>query len=158
MSVTFDTTSFSFWIFLELSLLKNHTVVWSVELVLAEHELIGEIVLAYNRVGSQLLWCALKEYATLKEEVSTVGDGESLLHVVVGDENTDVSILQMPHNLLNLFHGNRVNTSEGLVEHDELRFNGKAACNLTTSALSTRESVSKILTNLMERELVNELL
>ena len=33
-------------IFLHLSLLKNHTVIRSVELILAEHELIGEVVLA----------------------------------------------------------------------------------------------------------------
>ena len=94
------------------------------EVFLAEDEGVGEIFLTYNLVGSQLFGVALKENLALEKQVGAIGDGERFLHVVVGDENADVAVFQLPDDVLDVFHGNRVDSGKGLVEHDELRFDG----------------------------------
>ena len=77
---------------------------------------------------------------------------------MVGDENADVPVFQFPHNLLDILHGNGVDTGEGLVEHDELRFDGQATRNLRASALTTRELVTLVFTHLTQAELLDQFL
>ena len=44
------------------------------EVLHAEHKTAGQILVQHNRVDSQLLWSALKEYLTLEEQIGTVGE------------------------------------------------------------------------------------
>ena len=75
---------------------------------------------------------------------------------MVGDENADVLVLQLPDNLLNIFHGNGIYTGKRLVEHDELGVDGQTAGNLRTAALTTRKLVTLVLAHLLEAELGNQ--
>ena len=49
--------------------------------------------------------------------------------------NTDIAILQLPYNMLNIFYRNRVNTSKWLIEHDKLWVNSQATGNLCTLSI-----------------------
>ena len=60
--------------------------------------------------------------------------------------------------MLYLLDGNRVDTSKGFVEHDELRVDGKTACYLRTTAFATRQLVAKILAHLAQIEVGNKFL
>ena len=73
------------------------------EVFLAELEGFREVFLAHNLVFSELLRSALEEDFSFEEQVGTVGDGECLIDVMVGDEDADVAILQLPDDLLDVF-------------------------------------------------------
>ena len=85
------------------------------EVLLLEHEIGAEILLADNRIGRQFLGIALEEDASFEQEIGAVGDVERLMHVVVGDEDADVAVFQLPHDVLDVLHGDGVDASEGLV-------------------------------------------
>ena len=126
------------------------------EVLLAQHECRTEVFLAHHLVFGEFFGLALEQNPALKQQVCTVGNGKRLLHVVVGYEDTDVAVFESPHHMLYLFDGNRVDTSKGFVEHDELRVDSKTACYLRTTAFATRQLVAKILAYLAQIEVGNE--
>ena len=139
--------------------LKAHSpCVVLLEYLFAELEGAAKIFLAHHRILGKNLGRSLEEDASLEEKVGAVGDAQRLLHIVVGDKNTDVLVLEFPHYILNILYGNRVDTREGLVEHDEFGVDGQTTCNLCASALTTREAVAKILAHLFETKLFDEAL
>ena len=91
----------------------------------------------------------MKQDAALEQQVCTVGDTQSVLDVVVGDEDAYVLVLQLPNDKLDVFDGNRVDAGEGLVEHDELRLDGQTARYLRTAALTTAELVTLVAAHLL---------
>lgn len=127
--------------------------VFLIALELTVYEVVREIVFTHDLVGGQFLGQSLKEDTSFKEQVGTVGDRQRLLHVMVGDEDADVAVLQSPHDMLDVLHGNRVDTGKWLVEHDELRVDGQATGYLRTTALTTRQTVTLVLAHLLQAEL-----
>ena len=65
---------------------------------------------------------------------------------------------KLSYDALNILHSDRVDTSERLVKHDELRVNGQTASDLSTTALTTREAVTSVRTDFFQSELSDELL
>ena len=106
------------------------------EILFAQHKAVAEVFLSNNLVFGQLLRCALKEDAPLEEQIGTVGDGKGFLHVVVGDQDADVAVFQLPHNMLDVFHRDGIDTGKWFVEHDEFGVNGQTAGYLCASALT----------------------
>ena len=80
------------------------------------------------------------------------------MHVVVGNQDTDIPVFQVPDDVLDVFNGNRVNASERFVEHDKLRIDSQAAGNLCTTALTTRQLVTIVLAHLVQTELCQQFL
>ena len=70
------------------------------EILAPQDEAVAQVLLAHHLVLRQLLGRALEEDFPLEQEVGAVGDAERLLHVVVGDEDADVLVLQFPDDLL----------------------------------------------------------
>ncbi len=60
--------------------------------------------------------------------------------------------------MLDVLHGNRVDTGKWLVEHDELRVDGQATGYLRTTALTTRQTVTLVLAHLLQAELCDKAL
>ena len=77
---------------------------------------------------------------------------------MVGDEDADILVAKLSYDALNILHSDRVDTSERLVKHDELRVNGQTASDLSTTTLTTREAVTCVRTYLFQSELSDELL
>ena len=99
----------------------------------------------------------MKENLSFEEQVCSVCDIQCLMHIVVGYEDTDITMFQLPYYPLYLFYSNRVNACKGLVEHDELRFYGETACYLCAAAFSTRETVTEVAAYLLEGEFADEI-
>ena len=75
---------------------------------------------------------------------------------MVGDEDAYVAVLEPPHYVLNVLHGNRIDTGKGFVEHNEARIDGKAACYLGATAFAARQLVAEVLAELVQSEVVDE--
>ena len=56
----------------------------------AQEKVLSEILLPHDIVSGKFLGGSLKEHFSFKEQVSSVCNGERFVHVVVGNENTDV--------------------------------------------------------------------
>ena len=100
----------------------------------------------------------MEENLALEEQIGAIGDAERLFHVVVGDEHADVLLLELPHDILDVLHGDGVHTGERLVEHDEEGIDGQTAGYLRATAFAAGELVTQILTHLLQTEFVNEAL
>ena len=122
-----------------------------------EHKVATQIFLSHHRILSKFLTRALEEDFSLKEKISTVGDTKSFRCIVVGDKDTDILLLQLIHNALNIFHRDRVDTGKRLVEHNESRIDGEAARNFATAAFTTRKTVTQVFSHLLQVELVEQL-
>ena len=77
---------------------------------------------------------------------------------MVGNQDADVQVLQFIHDLLDILHSNGVYTSKGFVEHDKLWFDGQTTGNLSTTALTTRKTITQVLAHLLQAELGNQFL
>ena len=67
---------------------------------------------------------------------------------MVSDEDADILVAKLSYDALNILHSDRVDTSERLVKHNELRVNGQTAGDLSTTTLTTRETVTCVRTYL----------
>ena len=67
---------------------------------------------------------------------------------MVGDEDADIFVAKLSYDALDILHCNRVDTSERLVKHNELRVNSQTASDLSTTALTTREAITCVRTYL----------
>ena len=126
------------------------------KIFLAQYETITQVLLTHNLIRSQLFGLPLEKNSSLKQKISSIGNGQSLLHIVVGNQNTDIAILQLPHDMLNIFYRYRVDTRKRFIQHYELRINGQTACDLSTAALASRQLVTFILAHLSKTKLLDE--
>ena len=78
-----------------------------------------------------------KIFLSFKQQISTIGNAQRLLHIVVSNQNADIPIFQLPHNLLNILHCNRVYTGKRLVQHNKFGVNGQTTGNFCTAPLAT---------------------
>lgn len=67
--------------------------------------MLAQIDLAHHLIGGQLLGAAGLEDFALEEQVGAVGDGERLIDVVVGDDDSDIFVLERGHDALNILDG-----------------------------------------------------
>lgn len=61
-------------------------------------------------VGGEGFRSALLEDCALVKQVGAVRDRQSLTHIVVGDDDTDVLVLQFRDDELDVLHGYRIHT------------------------------------------------
>lgn len=111
---------------------------------------------AHHLVGGQLLGAAGLEDFALEHQIGPVGDGEGLLHVVVGDEDADIAGLEAGNVVLDILHRDGVDTGEGFVEEDEFGVGGQGAGDLGAPPLTAGEGVAVVLAHLVQVELVDQ--
>ena len=68
---------------------------------------------------------------------------------MVGDQDANVAILELPNNVLNVFNRDGIDPGKGFVEHDKLGIDGQTACDFGTTPLSTGKLVAEILAYLL---------
>ena len=73
-------------------------------MVLLQLKVLAEVDTSYHLVIRQLLSSTCFKDFTLVKEVGTVGNGESLINIVVGDDNTDILILQGRNDTLDILY------------------------------------------------------
>ena len=100
---------------------------------------------------------AALEDGSFIEQVGTVDDGESLTHIVVGDDDSDILVFELCDDVLDVFNRNWIDTGKRLIKQDELRIDGQGAGNLAAAALTTGKLDSLALAHLVEVELVEQI-
>src|SRR5438105_8215502 len=90
-------------------------------LVVLEPEVLAEVNLANVLIINDLPGRPRCEHAALVDDVRAVADAERLPHVVIGDQHADAALLEEADDLLDVEHGDGVDTRERLVEQDEAR-------------------------------------
>ena len=96
------------------------------------------------------------KHAAFVKEVGTVGDAEGFVDVVVGDKNTDVAVLEMGDDVLNVLHGDGVDTGKRLVEEEELGVVGQCASYLGAAAFATGKLDAFAAANLLKTKFGDE--
>ena len=102
-----------------------------------EHEIRTKIFRAHLVIGCKSFRSSALKDGSFIQEIGSVDDGEGFAHIVVGDYDTDVLILELGDDVLDIFHRNRVDSGKRLVKKDELRVNGKSAGDLATTTLTS---------------------
>ena len=118
----------------------------------------GKVLIEDDGIDTEFLWCAVEKDLSLEKQVSTVGDTKRLLYIMVCNKYTDIALLELPYNILDVLDGNGIDTCKRLVQHDELRVDGQAAGYLGTTPLSATKLVAQVLTHLLEMELADKVL
>ena len=77
---------------------------------------------------------------------------------MVGDKDADVAVFQPPHDVLDIFHSDRIDTGKRLVEHDELGVDGQTSGYLRAASLTAGELVALVLAHLVEPEFADQAL
>src|SRR5262245_23054623 len=95
-----------------------------------ESEVLTQVNLAHLRVGGELLGCARFEDGTVVDDVGPVRDLQGLPHVVVGDQDADSHLLQVPDDSLDVDDRDRIDAGERLVEEDIPRADHQGAGDL----------------------------
>ena len=118
--------------------------------------MLAQIDLAHHLIGGQLLGAAGLEDFALEEQVGAVGDGERLIDVVVGDDDSDIFVLERGHDALNILDGDRIDARERLVEQDECRVDGHRAGDFRAPTLAARELDAQALAYFLQAELLDQ--
>ena len=102
-----------------------------------QYEVGPKIFRADILVRSQCCRSPFLKDGTFVQEICPVSDGERLTHIVVGDDHADVLVLELGDDELYVFHCDRVNSGERLVQKDELRIYGQGAGYLAAAPFTT---------------------
>src|SRR5215203_4111293 len=89
--------------------------------ILVQPEVCPEIDPSHILVRGQGRRCAAAKDGSVVHDVRTIRDAKCFPHIVVGDEHADPSRFQVPHNLLNIGHCDRIDTRKRLIEQYEPR-------------------------------------
>src|SRR5690606_3742150 len=80
------------------------------------------------------------------------------MHVVVGNKDANILVLQFGNYLLYIANSNGVNTSKGFVEQDKLRVDSKCSGDLSTATFSSRKLYPLALAYMSKAELLKQFL
>ena len=78
------------------------------EIFSAQDETVTQILFTHNLVFGKFFGGTLEQNLSFEQQIGTVGNTQGFLHVVVGNQNTDVLIFQLLDNVLNVFYGNQI--------------------------------------------------
>ena len=70
----------------------------------------------------------------MADDITSVGNGERLVDLVVGDEHGDSSFGEFADHLLHLFDGNRIDVGKRFVEQQDFRLGKEGAQSLSGAA------------------------
>jgi hypothetical protein len=77
---------------------------------------------------------------------------------MIGYQDADAALAQMPDYSLNIENGNGIDAGEGLVEQDEFRLRGERARNFDAPTLASREAQAEAIADVTDMQLLEQLL
>src|SRR5205085_3694889 len=99
-------------------------------------ETLAQIEAADILVGDEGLGAAGEQDLAAIDDAGAVDDVERLADIVIGDQDADVAILEIPDQVANVLDRNRVDAGEGLVEQHDRGIGGERAGDLAAAALA----------------------
>ena len=107
------------------------------EIFFVKFETLAQVLGFDGRIGGQFLGRAVEQDTSFVKQICTVCNTERLVNVMVGDEDTDVTVLQVPYHALNLLNGDRIDTGKRFVEKNKAWFSSKGAGYFNSSSFTT---------------------
>ncbi len=83
------------------------------------NEHVSEVHTPHVVVGYDFLRLTLCQNLTVIDDVSPIYQAKGFADVMIGDEHADAPLRQVPHQLLNIADGDRVDAGEGFVQQHE---------------------------------------
>ena len=78
-------------------------------------EVFAQVDAAHIGVVHNVFGCALGQHAAFADDVSVVANAQGFAHIVVGDQDTNATLLQESDDALNFNDGNGINAGKGFV-------------------------------------------
>src|SRR5690606_39688172 len=88
--------------------------------------------------------------APFKHDVGFMGNGQSLLHIMIGNQDSDIFIYQTAYNFLNIFNGNRIYSGKRFIQKNKIRACCKTPCNFSSSSFATGKQVAPVFPDMLE--------
>src|SRR5437868_8181853 len=101
-----------------------------------QREALSQIDSFHLRIVTQLLWRPRPEDLSLINDVSAIGYRQCLSHVVIRDQHSDSARFQIKNDLLQIQHGDRINSRKRLVQQNERWTNAQTAGDLHTASFA----------------------
>ena len=76
----------------------------------------AEVETAYLVICREFFGGAMFKDFAFDEQVSSVADGKGFVHIMIGNEDSDLLIFQPGNNSLDIFDCDGVNTGEGFIQ------------------------------------------
>src|SRR5690606_24152732 len=112
-----------------------------------------QIELTCKFIVGNFLWGTGQHDLPFRQQISSIRNGESLLYVVVSDQDSDISGFQFGYDSLDFFYSDGVNTCKRFIQENKVRVCGQCSGNLRSSTLTTRQEVTTILADAVQTEL-----
>src|SRR5207248_8744847 len=90
-----------------------------------QSEALAEVEAPDLLVGDQRFGSTLEQHLTVVDNACSVDDDERLTDVMVGDQNANVAVLELAHEVAEVGDGNRIDSGERLVEQHDRRLGGQ---------------------------------
>ena len=96
------------------------------------------------------------QHAAITDDVGVVTNTQCLAHIVIGDQNTDATLLEETDDALNLDHRDRINPGKGFIKQDETGLCRQRPCNLNAPALATRQGQGRRLAQVLDAQVLQQ--
>ena len=122
----------------------------------SEFELLSEIHFSDVLIFENVLGRPGCDQAAVTQYIGMTTNTECFSHIVVGYQNTDVALAQMPNNALNIEHGYWVDTREGFIEKDKLWVRGEGTRNFYATTLTTGQTDTQACSHVPDMQFVKQ--
>src|SRR5688572_12828876 len=123
----------------------------------SHREALAEVVLPRLGVREDLVPVSLGDDPSVENDEGAIRGVQGLPHVVVREQDPDSPLAEPEDDLLDVAHGDRVDSAERLVEEDQARVRDEGARDLEAPLLASREDGSLRAEELAQPELLHEL-
>ena len=104
-----------------------------------KREFLAQIDAAHIAVADDLGRRAFLQHPAVMQDIGAVDDIQRVAHIVVGDQDADAAILEMPDQVADFAHRDGIDAGERLVQQDVGRMGGQAAGDFHPAALAARQ-------------------
>src|SRR3954465_13541859 len=102
-------------------------------------EFLAKVKAAYIRIVDDFFRTALGQDLPSIDDIGAVGQPQRFAHIMVGDQDADAAVGEVPDEILNVADRNRIDAGEGFVEQHVVRTRRQRARDFDAAALATGE-------------------
>src|SRR2546430_5321089 len=122
----------------------------------SESEVLPKVDLADAFIINNFVRGSRGQYPALADDVGAVANAQCFAHVVIGDHDPDIALLEKPDDLLDVEHREWIDPGERLVEQNEARPCGERARDFDPAALPARKAERGGLAQVRDRQVLEQ--
>jgi len=104
-----------------------------------EAEFLAKVKTPDIRIADDLVRAAFGQNLSGIDNIGAIGEPERLADIVIGDQNADAAIGEMPNQILDIADGDRIDAGKGFVEQHVIGTGGQRAGDFDAATLAARE-------------------